>query len=347
LGFSNPQLQNNVIWQNRSFYIGVGSLGQGNLNQQKLVSLFDAFTGTAAPVQTVAGQCGTASYWDIGVRGDTGPSNHGSGFTLSPTYSVLDDPTDYSTGSNSGSNPSVVSQYCNGARVPPECTVADGCGGPSGYGVPPGIVDASTPNPIFSLTPAATVDEGNNWINVSWGPLALSNPALNSGTGSTGTGNWGSGPLFGNYALNAASPAINYVPVAQPHPATDFFGNPRPDSGNTSFFDVGAVEFQAPGGPHGPGGGGGAGGPTLASISPNSGARGTSVAVTLSGTGFTGATTVDVSGNNVTVTGMTVVSDSQITATFVIAANAGTNARTVTVTTSAGGSNTVAFTVQP
>jgi hypothetical protein len=42
-----------------------------------------------------------------------------------------------------------------------------------------------------------------------------------------------------------------------------------------------------------------------------------------------------------------VVSDSQITATFVIAANAGTNARTVTVTTSAGGSNTVAFTVQP
>jgi hypothetical protein len=263
LGFSNPQLQNNVIWQNRSFYIGVGSLGQGNLNQQKLVSLFDAFTGTAAPVQTVAGQCGTASYWDIGVRGDTGPSNHGSGFTLSPTYSVLDDPTDYSTGSNSGSNPSVVSQYCNGARVPPECTVADGCGGPSGYGVPPGIVDASTPNPIFSLTPAATVDEGNNWINVSWGPLALSNPALNSGTGSTGTGNWGSGPLFGNYALNAGSPAINYVPVAQLHPPTDFFGNPRPDSANATAFDVGAIEFGSSGG-----GGGGTASVTLSAPVP-------------------------------------------------------------------------------
>jgi hypothetical protein len=28
-GFSNPLLQNNVIWQNRSFQIGVGNLGQG------------------------------------------------------------------------------------------------------------------------------------------------------------------------------------------------------------------------------------------------------------------------------------------------------------------------------
>jgi hypothetical protein len=41
-----------------------------------------------------------------------------------------------------------------------------------------------------------------------------------------------------------------------------------------------------------------------------------------------------------------VVSDSQITATFVIAARAAPNARNVTVTTPAGGSNTVTFTVQ-
>jgi hypothetical protein len=244
-GFSNPLLRNNLLWQNRSFYIGVGNLGQGTLNQQKLVSLFDAFTGVAAPVQTAAGQCGTGvSYWDIGVRGDTGPSSHGSGFTLSPTFSVLDDPGDYPAGSNLGVNPSIVAQYCNGSRVPPECSVSAGCGGPSGYGVPPGIVDASTPNPIFSLTPSATVDEGNNWINVSWGPLDLSNPALNSGTGSTGTGNWGSGPLFANYALNAGSSAIDYVPVAQTHPTTDFFGNPRPDPANPTHFDVGAVEYQ-------------------------------------------------------------------------------------------------------
>jgi parallel beta-helix repeat protein len=247
-GFSNPILQNNVIWQNRSFLIGVGGLGTGTLNQQNLVSLFNAFTGSAAPTQTVSGQCNTGvSYWDIGVRGDTGPSNHGSGFTLNPTYSVLTSTTGYAI-TNLAANPNISSQYCNGSRVPPECTTADGCAGPYGYGVPPGIVDASTPNPVFMLTPSATVDEGNNWINVSWGPLELSNDAVTGGT----TGNYGGGSLFGNYGLNAGSPAIDYVPAtgttAQPHPATDFFGNPRPDPANTTRFDVGAIEFQGAGG---------------------------------------------------------------------------------------------------
>jgi hypothetical protein len=237
--FSNPSMIGNLIWQNRSFYIGVGNLGQGNLNQQNLVSLFNAFTGTAAPVQTASGQCnGNPSYWDIGVRGDTGPGKHDSGFTLNPTYSILDDPG-YAT-TDFAANPAITSQYCNGSRVPPECSVANGCGGPSGYGVPPGIVDASAPNPVFSLTPSATVDEGNNWINVSWGPLALSNDAVQDTT----SGRYGAGPLFANYVLQPTSPAIDYVPVAQSHPTKDFFGNPRPDTGNTARYDVGAIEYQ-------------------------------------------------------------------------------------------------------
>ena len=74
--------------------------------------------------------------------------------------------------------------------------------------MPPGIVDASAPNPVFSLTPAATVDEGNNWINVSWGPLALSDDSVTGGT----NGNYGGAALFANYALNAGSPAIDHVP---------------------------------------------------------------------------------------------------------------------------------------
>jgi hypothetical protein len=242
-GFSNPLLQNNLIWQNRSFQIGITGPGTGYVTQQNLVGLFDAFTGASAPVQSASGGCTTGvSYWDIGVRGDTAPNNHSSGFTLSPTYSVLTSTTGYDA-SNLAANPSITSQYCNGSRVPPECSVADGCGGPSGYGVPPGIVDASTPNPIFSLTPSATVDEGNNWINVSWGPLALSNDSVTGGT----TGNYGGGPLFANYALQATSPAIDYVPVAQTHPSTDFFGNARPDPANLSKFDVGAIEYQGAG----------------------------------------------------------------------------------------------------
>jgi hypothetical protein len=338
-GFSNPLLENNLIWQNRTFYIGIGNLGQGSLNQQKLISLFDAFTGTPAPVQTASGQCTPGvSYWDIGVRGDTGPSNHNSGFTLSPTYSALDDVTDYSGKNNLGVNPNVVSQYCNGSRVPPTCTVADGCGGPSGYGVPPGIVDASSPNPVFSLTPAATVDEGNNWINVSWGPLSLSDDSATGGL----YGNYGGGAAFGNYALAASSPAIDYIPTtggnfntaAYPTLATDFFGNKRPDAPNTKF-DIGAVEFQ-----------GTIPVPTLISLNPNTGLRNSTVVVTLTGTNLAGASAVNFSGTGVSavVTGSTA---GTVTATFTITAGAALGARNVSVTTAGGTSNIVtgAFTV--
>jgi len=343
-GFSNPLLANNVIWQNRSFEIGVGSLGAGNLNQQNLVSLFDA-SGAAAPVQTASGQCVTGvSYWDIGVRGDTGPGNHHSGFTLNPTYSVLDD-TGYAA-SNLASNPNLVAQYCNGSRVPPECSVADGCGGPSGYGVPPGIADALTPNPIFTLTPAATVDEGNNWINVSWGPLALSNDAVAGGA----NGNYGGGTPFANYALTAGSPAIDYVPitaitfpsVAIPTLNTDLFGNPRPDPSNLNHFDVGAVEFQGTGGAQG----------GLVSIIPNTGAQGAVVNVTITGTGLTGATAVTVTGvggggggSGITVSNFAAVSATTVTATFTIAANATLGARNVRVTVGGVAVGPVTFTV--
>jgi hypothetical protein len=109
--------------------------------------------------------------------------------------------------------------------------------------VPPGIADAVTPNPLFSFTPSATVDEGNNWINVSWGPLTLTNPSLQS-TGTGSTGNYGGGPPLANYNLTAA---INNIPANQPHPVTDFYGNLRPEpgesTGGSGRFDSGAIEF--------------------------------------------------------------------------------------------------------
>ncbi|HWX93931.1 MAG TPA: hypothetical protein VNY29_14985 [Terriglobales bacterium] len=239
---SNPILGNNIIWQNRSFQIGISAAGTGTLNQQNIVTLYNAnFTGGfggAAPAQTATGDCGTGgSYWDVGVRGDTGPANHTGGM-LNPMYSMLSSGTGYSGTNSTTTAPPVVHQYCNGSRVPPECTAANGCGGPKGFGVPPGIADAVTPNPVFSLSPAATVDEGNNWINVSWGPLGLTNPAVQP----TG-GNWGGGPALANYNLTAA---IDTVPATQPHPSTDFYGNSRPEPGestSTGLFDPGAIEF--------------------------------------------------------------------------------------------------------
>jgi hypothetical protein len=209
--FSNPILFNDVFWQNRAFYIGV-SAGPttGTLNQQATVTLFPTLT------QTTTGSCASgASYSDLGVRG---------GGSLSPQFSIL---TTGGTGNNTSAF-SPVAQYCNGSRVPPECTVANGCAGPYGFGVPPGIADAVTPNPVFSLRPSATVDEGNNWINVSWGPLSLTNTSLTGGT----YGNYGGGPLLANYDLAAATPNGTSSLHGVSAPRTDFFGRPRGDTPN-------------------------------------------------------------------------------------------------------------------
>jgi hypothetical protein len=233
---SYPALYNNLVWQNRTFNISVGAFGMGTLNQQHVVSLVPALT------QTTTGSCPTTpdtpSYWDIGVRGDTGPANHGSGVTLNPQYSFLTSTTGYAA-NNSQGNPTVMSQYCNGSRVPPEaiCKSPQGVTIPCGFQVPPGIADATVPNPFFNLTPAATVDEGNNWINMSWGPLTLVSPSTNV--------------TLGNYALAAGSPAINFIPSTANGtfgaytlaPPLDFFGNTR----KNGFVDAGAVEFAAGG----------------------------------------------------------------------------------------------------
>ncbi len=327
---SYPELYNDLFYDNRAFYIGVGTLGTGTLNQQNVVALYNAFSTTQAPSQTATGACPAASYWDIGVRGDTGPTDHSSGVTLTPEASLITNIAGYPGGgagfaaNTAGNGIQVVSsQYCNGSRIPPEF-------GGTGYQVPPGISDATVPNPIFNLTPAATVDEGNNWINISWGPLAMTNPV-------TGT-------LLGNYApFSNDSPEVDYITAANSlttynaAPATDFFGNARKTDG---AVDIGAIEFQ----------GVRAVAPVLSSISPSSYTRGTSVTVTLTGTGLTGTTSVNVAivglgTNGITVPSFTVVNDTTITATFNIAATATRSARNVTVTTPGGTSNAVTFTV--
>ena len=332
--FSYPLLENNIFWQNSAYYIGVGALSAQY--QQNIVSLYNAFTTTLAPTQpqtdaTTAhgagltitggtGACVAANYWEIGVRGDTGPSNHASGVTLAPIYSVLSDVADYSGAAlhNTGSNPNFGSQYCDGSRTPPEF-------GASGWAVPPGIADATVPNPIFNLTPVATVDEGNNWINLRWGPLSLLNPVTNT--------------VLSNYALTTGSPIIDAIPTTEANyslvPRTDFFGNRRPESAGDTHLDPGAVEFQAAA----------AAGPTLASISPTQGADGTTVAVILTGTGLSGTTAINVSDGGITVSALTVVNATTVTANFIIASGAARTARTVSVTAGGVNGNNVTFTV--
>ena len=111
---SRPSLTNDLFWQNRSFNVSVGGFGSGAQNQQHLVSLVpllnQTFTGMCAT--TGVDQNGGAAapeYWDLGVRGDTGPTNHGSGVTLTAANSI------FSTGSRSAADPRVLQRLASAA----------------------------------------------------------------------------------------------------------------------------------------------------------------------------------------------------------------------------------------
>jgi hypothetical protein len=221
---SNPVLTNNLFWQNRTFHITVGGLNAGIQGLQNIVTLNPTLNQSGHPT----GYCPAgATYWDIGVAGDAAANNHGSGFTLNPTFSILTDATDYPGQHNLGGNPLLISQYCNGSRVPPEA-------GGNGIQVPPGIADTVLPNPLFSLTPSATPDEGNNWINLQYGPLSLVNAALQAGSA-------GFNVPLANYAIQSGSPAVSSA-TTQGAPAYDFFGTRR-TPGSNGMIDIGAVEF--------------------------------------------------------------------------------------------------------
>jgi hypothetical protein len=232
---SDPVLNNNIIWHNRSFHIELGS--QNNVYNQTAVTL------TPQLNQTATGYCDTtfpaSDYWDLGVRGDLTPATHeGTKLSLHPLYSVLSSINGYDA-SNMSSNPALTAYYCNGSKVPPEF-------GGYGFQVPPGTDEGNLyANHYFTLTAGATTDESNNWINMSWGPLAFTNMTAPSSP----VGVDPDSPALNNSALQPGSPAIDAISskasTYATAPATDFFGNPRPDVKSTAI-DVGAVEYQVP-----------------------------------------------------------------------------------------------------
>jgi hypothetical protein len=87
--------------------------------------------------------------------------------------------------------------------------------------------------------------------------------------------------------------------------------------------------------------------PTLASITPNNGAVGSTVNVTLTGVNFVPGAMVNVSNSGVGVSNVDVVSVTQITATFAIASTAAYGPVSVTVTTAGGTGGPVSFTIVP
>jgi len=158
------------------------------------------------------------------------------------------------------------------------------------------------PNPIFHLTPTATVDEGNNWINIQWGPLTMSNPVTATPTASTALGNYA--PTAGGDQVPSGSNNYNIAPLY------DFFNHPRKGSAG---LDIGAIERVA--------NAAGTVAPTITSVVPNNAVRGSTADLTISGVNLTYTTAVVFPGQatTITVNAFTVVNSTTVTATVTFA----------------------------
>ena len=256
---SKPTLVNNLFWQNRSFSVDIVGPGSTIQSQQNLVAM------TPQLNQTTTGACPIgANYWDIGLRTDdvaAGLLNTNSNkLTIDHSIVSFDDHQQHvltQTNPGGAGTSSLVGQYCNGARVPPEnCTVSQGnqitqasC---KGYNTPVGASESTGPQQLFlfnGIQPTATVDEGHNWLNLIYGPLTLSRPNLSANTASPPTPGEQMiaagvvGPAQGAYSILALSPAQGHG-TSSNAPATDFFGNARQGSGIT--VDIGAVQLPPP-----------------------------------------------------------------------------------------------------
>jgi hypothetical protein len=257
---SIPVLANDLFWQNRAFHVeitGPGTAtGASPTSQQNLVAMIPVLNQTSTGYCAASGLAADLTstiptlYWDVGVRDDLNPNDgvgvsyNGTPVRLSLTNSILTPGVTYGgTANRYPTSSPVVRQFCNGSRVAPE-------NGGHGYQSPPGRSETTGLSTLFvfnGIQPAATVDEGNNWINLTYGPLTLASGA-NTAFATAGSAMLAAaptGPVNGAYSIGAASPAVNggtnTTSSGVAVPATDFFGNTR-----TAPADIGAVEFPAP-----------------------------------------------------------------------------------------------------
>jgi hypothetical protein len=213
---STPVMDNNIVWQNRSFFFDLRDVN-GVSKAMVIASndVNDALThvGSELPAQATTGQCMPgAKYWDLGVVGNTTTVPGGANLRLNPRYSVLTaNIAGYTGVGNRFTDPKLVTQYCNGARALP------------GVQFEPGVAFL----PPFQLAAAAALNEGGNFVDLTFGPLSLNNP----GTPAIVNGNY--------HLLDTTSSAYN---TALNLGATDhdFDGQSRPQDVVT---DIGADEL--------------------------------------------------------------------------------------------------------
>jgi hypothetical protein len=154
--FSNPTLQNNIVWHNRSFYWAIDPLCDPPTSPTPCFGLQPNIGADAAPV-----------YDDLAVLDVAG--------CLNPSNSILTTLSDGActyAASNVTGDPMFVGEYVN--RAPGETVLI--------------------PEVTTSLATAAAFDEGGNFIDVRFGPLSpigdyhLQNGSPAEGLGANGTG---------------------------------------------------------------------------------------------------------------------------------------------------------------
>jgi hypothetical protein len=141
----------------------------------------------------------------------------------------------------------VVGQFCNGARVPPEiCTQNLGVVNPGtcmGYSTPAGVSEAPGKFPVFTfsnISASATTDEGNNWINMVYGPLTLTRPTGGSAAPAALVATPTVAKAAASYTIALGSAAVDAGQDASAYTNHDFFGNARGLGGG---WDIGAMEL--------------------------------------------------------------------------------------------------------
>jgi hypothetical protein len=130
-GYSNPQLVNNIIWQNRQFYFQVNDTDPANV-----------LYGLCPDIDNIGLGCDTAP-----VFNDLAVLPEGTG-ALNPTFSLLTDTTGYD-GTNFTGDPLFYAEYFNGNR---ESTI-------------------TLPETTTAIAPTVAFDEGGNFIRLRYGPL--------------------------------------------------------------------------------------------------------------------------------------------------------------------------------
>jgi hypothetical protein len=179
---------------------------------------------------------------------------------------------------------------------------------------------ASNPVPVItSLTPNNANQGTNNLVVLINGTNFVTGGTISSfGSGITVNG----GGTFVNSTQLSVNISIAANATLGARNVT--YTNPGPGGGlsNAVTFTVNAPNNPVP---------------TLTSVAPNTGAQGTAVPVTLTGTNFVAGSTVQLSGTGVTVSNVSVTNTTTITALLTIAGGATIGARDVTVTNPAPG----------